>query len=264
MNNTKGIRTFFEYLPESIKFYKLKNEGLVKLIFLITLLFQLAADLINYNLAKGISLESIDSIYSSLLYGSNEVSVEVAENFIVTMLILAAISILTTLFCNIFYSVYTCSYIAELKGRDSGIKASFKGTFKNFGRILVYYILFGITIFTGMMFFVIPAILFYIMFAFGICYILDLNFRSLDAMAASASITAGKRVHILGVFAMFYLIIQLPKLFIISNNSLATAFIASFIGTIGSLIFQRLIVLMYRDLEYNNENNSAEKKPLNR
>jgi hypothetical protein len=259
MNNTKGIRTFFEYLPESIKFHKLKNEGLAKLIFLITLVFQLAGDLINYNLVKGISIDDFDSLYNSLLFGSNEVSVDTAENFIITMLISVAISVLTILVCNIFYSVYTYSYIAELKGRDSGFKASFKGTFKNFGRILIYYIFFGIAIFTGMMFFIIPAIVLYIMFAFGICYILDLNFRSLDAMAASATITAGKKVQIFGVFIGFFLLIVLPQFLIISGNALASAFIASFIGTIGSLVFQRLIVLMYRDLEYNNENQRKEK-----
>ncbi|MHB8062898.1 MAG: hypothetical protein ACYDG2_09735, partial [Ruminiclostridium sp.] len=67
MNNTSGIKNFLEYLPQSIKFHKLKNEGLAKIIFVLVLLFQLIGNYIQYRAFQLMSSEDIDKIASALM-----------------------------------------------------------------------------------------------------------------------------------------------------------------------------------------------------
>lgn len=254
MDNTSGIKNFFEYLPESIKFHKLKNEGLAKIIFALVLICQLIGNYIKHSFLQVVSLEDINKIYSALFTGMipSETKTELPfEHIIYLLLLVFGITLLVKLVSNLFFSVYMYSYISELKGKDdTGFKASIKGTYKHIGRLIFFNIIFGLIISIGMMFFIVPAIIAYVIFVFGFCYILDLKLTVADAMTASSEITKGKKGQIVSVFVGFFLLIKLPIILLLSGSSLGTSYIAAFFSTIASLILQRLITQVYMDLEY--------------
>jgi len=253
MNNTSEIKNFFEYLPESIKFHKLKNERLAKVIFALVLFCQLTGNFIQYRILNLLSSEDIAKLYSTLIMGMmpSETETEIpSEHSIYLLLIVLGTALLVKLVSNIFFSVYMFSYISELRGKDTGFIASFKGTFKHIGRLIFYNIIFGLLVLIGSMFFIVPGIIAYIIFVFGFCYILDLKLNISDAMTASAEITKGKKTQIVSVFIGFFVLFELPLFILRSESSLGTACVASFFGTIASMILQRLITQLYMDLEY--------------
>lgn len=254
MNSTSGVKRFFEYLPASIKFHKLKNEGLARLIFVLVLFCQMAGSYIQYKILNQISSQDMDLIYSALTLtqpasqnGGN------AEHLLYPLLLVLGLVILVKLLSNLFLSVYMFSYISELRGKETGFKASFKGAFKHLGRLICYNILFGLLVVIGLMFFVIPGVIAYVIFVFGYCYILDLKLNVSDAFTASNEVTRGKKMQIISVLAGFYLMFELPIILLISGSSLGTAYLSSFFSTISSLILQRLITQIYMDIEYSNE-----------
>lgn len=254
MNNTSGLRRFFEYLPASIKFHKLKNEGLARLIFVLVLFCQMAGSYIQYNILNQISSEDFDLFYSALaLSQAPSQKGQTAEHLIYPLLLVLGTAILVKLLSNLFLSVYMFSYISELRGKETGFRASFKGAFKHLGRLIGYNILFGLLVIIGLMFFIVPGIIAYIIFVFGFCYILDLKLNISDAFTASNEISRGKKTQIISVFAGFYLMFELPIILLISGSTLGTAYLSSFFSTISSLILQRLITQIYMDLEYTKE-----------
>ncbi len=255
MNNTSGVKSFFEYLPSCIKFHKLKNEGLAKTIFLIVLLCQLIANYFQYKILNSIPSNDIENLLSMLSTVPSETEIATpSADTIYLLLILLGLALLVKLVSNLLYSVYMYSYLSELKGKDSGFVTSFKGTFKHMGRLVFYNIIFGIMFSIGLMFFIIPGIIVYAIFVFGFCYILDLKLTVADAMTACSEITKGKKTQIISVFIGFVLLFELPMFLLFSGGSLGTVFMASFFGTITSLILQRLITKVYLDLEYKKEN----------
>ena len=251
MNDTSGVKRFFEYLPESIKFHKLKNEGLAKFIFTFVLIFQLAGDYIQYRVLNLIPQEEMDKVYFALAGMIPETEAALPnQHTISTLFIILGTALLVKLVSNLFFSVYMYSYISELRGKDTGFKACFKGTFKHMGRLICYNVVFGLMVTLGLMFFIVPAIIVYIIFIFGYCYILDLKLTVSDAMTASSEISKGKKMQIVSVFIGFFLLLKFPIFLLISGSTFGTACLTSFFGTITSLILQRLIVQVYMDLEY--------------
>lgn len=256
MNDTPRIKNFFEYLPECIKFHKLKNEGLAKLIFLLILIFQLAGNFIEYKLLNSISFDDIEIISSYLTTGMMPTDAEVLLPSSQTVYFLFAI--LTTIFIvklvtNLLFSVYMYSYLCERKGRYLKSADSFKGAFKHIGRLIAYNIIFGLLVSIGTMFFVIPGVIAYIIFVFGYCYILDIKSTVAEAMTACSEATKGKKMQILSVFIGFFLVLEVPMLLFFSGSSFGTTCLATFFSTIVSIILQRLITLIYMDLEYKSE-----------
>jgi hypothetical protein len=256
MNDTSKIRNFFEYLPECIKFHKLRNEGLVKAIFLTILIFQIAGSFIQYKLLELLSLDDIELLSSFLSTGM--VNTDIGELYPSEQAIYIFFAILATLLIvklitNLFLSVYMYSYICEIKGRTLKASDSFKGAFKHIGRLIAYNLIFGLMVSIGTMFFFIPGIIAYIVFVFGYCYILDIKLTVADAITACSEITKGKKPQILSVFAGFFLVFELPMLLIFSGSSFGAACLAAFFSTIVSLILQRLITQIYMDLEYKEE-----------
>ncbi len=254
MNNTSGVKRFLEYLPVSIRFHKLKNEGLARLIFVLVLFCQLVGSYIPHQILSRISTADFDLLYSALTMSSEStLNAEQAEKVFYPLLALLGVMLLVKLVSNMFLSVYMYSYISELRGKDTGFAASFKGAFKHMGRLIGYNILFGLLVMIGLMFFVVPGVIAYIIFVFGFCYILDLKLSISDAFTASNEITKGQKTQIISIFAGFYLIFELPIVLILSGSSLGTAYLASFFSTISSMILQRLITQLYMDLEYKKE-----------
>jgi hypothetical protein len=251
-----GIKTFFEYLPESVKFYKLQKEGLAKIIFAIVLFCQLAGNYIQYTALNLISSEDIDRVYSVFLAGVAPYDGDInlpSEKTVNVLIVVLITALLVKLLSNLFLSVYMYSYLAEKRGKESGIKASFKGMFRHMWRLIFYNIIFGIMFFIGSMFFVIPGIIAYVVFVFGYCYILDLKLNVSEAMTASSEITKGKKAQITNVLVGFFILFELPIILLFSGSSLQASCLASFFNTISAMILQRQIVQLYLDLEYKKE-----------
>ena len=254
MNNTPVVKRFFEYLPTIIRFHKLKSEGLARFIFLAVLVSQLIGNFIQYNLLTKVSSENLDLIISAIAMPTSvPEGTRITGEMLQPLFLVIATTLLVKLVVNLFLSVYMYSYIAELKGKAAGFAASFKGTFRFFGRLIVYNILFGLLILLGLMFFIVPGILAYIVFVFGFCYILDLKLTLADAFTASSDITRGRKAVIFNVLVGFYIMFELPIVLLISGSSLGSAYLASFFSTISSIILQRLITQIYMDLEYRKE-----------
>ncbi len=252
-DNTSAVKRFFEYLPAIIKFHKLKNEGLARLIFVLVLLCQMAGSYIQYRILNQVSSEDLSLLLSALTISVTPEEANVAEKLIYPMLLVLAVTLAVKLVTSLFLSVYMYSYITELKGKVSGIAASFKGAFKHLGRLIAYNILFGLLVAMGLIFFIIPGIIAYIIFIFGYCYILDLKLNVADAFTASSDITRKHKVQIASVFIGFYLMFELPIALLISGSSLGSAYLAAFFSTFASLVLQRLITQLYMDLEYRKE-----------
>jgi hypothetical protein len=253
MNNSSGVKTFFEYLPESIKFHKLKNEGLARLIFVLVLFCQLIGNYAKYKYSQLISTEDIEKIYSSLsLFPSSGEIYQPSVHILYSILLVLGISLLAKLVTNLILSVYMYSFILEKRGKDGSFRESFKGLFRCFGRLIAYNIIFGILFLIGVMFFAVPGILAYVIFVFGYCYILDLKLTVPDAMTASSEITKGKKAKIAGIFVAYFILFKLT-LFLVPGDTISGVFIGAFFSTITGMILQRLITKIYMDLEYNKE-----------
>ncbi len=254
MNDTSGVKRFFEYLPACIRFHKLKSEGLARLIFLLVLLFQMAGSYIQYNILNQISSEDLDFLQSALTATSDTMhNPNSVEKILFTLLLVFVVNLAVRLISNLFLSVYMYSYIKELRGKTSGVAASFKGAFRHLGKLLVYNILFGLLVLMGLIFFVIPGVIAYIVFVFGSCYILDLKLNVADAFTASSEITKRRKMQLVSVFMGFYLMFELPIVLLISGSTLGSAYLASFFSTIASIVLQRLITQLYMDMEYKKE-----------
>jgi len=252
-DNTSGVKRFFEYLPDIIQFHKLKNEGLARLIFVLVLSCQMAGSYVQYKIMNRISSEDMSSILSALSISAAPEEANVAMKVIYSMLMVIAVALTVKLVTSLLLSVYMYSYIAELRGKETGTSASFRGAFKHLGRLIIYNILFGLLVVMGLMFFVIPGIIAYVIFIFGYCYILDLKLNVADAFTASSDITKKYKVQIASVFIGFYLMFELPIALLISGSSLGSAYLAAFFSTFASLVLQRLISQLYMDLEYRKE-----------
>ncbi len=252
MENSSGVKTFFEYLPESIKFHKLKKEGLARLIFVLVLFCQLIGKYALYKYAQLFPAEEIEKIYANLATFPSTSSADIYQpsiHILYAFLVALGISLLSKLVSNLFLSVYMYSYLSEQRGKDSGFRASFSGVFKHLGRIIAYNVIFGLLVMLGSMFFVIPGIIAYVMFVFGFCYILDLKLTMADAMTASSEITKGKKGRIAGVLVAYFAIFKLPVLLLV-GNSMSGVLIGAFLTTVTNLILQRFIIKIYMDLEY--------------
>lgn len=249
MSNSSEVKKLFQYLPEIIKFYKLKNEGLARLIFVLVLFCQLLGDYIQYRIIN--LLDNLDTLYKFLMTGQvPQGAANTSEHNLYLLLAVLGVTLVIKMVTNLFYSVYMYSYILELRKKESGYKASFAGVFRHLGRLISYNIVFGLLVMLGLMFFIIPGIIAYVLFVFGYCYVMDLRLTVPDAMTASSEVTKGKKNQIMNVLVGFFLMFKLPIYFLLSGVSLGAEFVASFFITISGLILQRLICQIYMDLEY--------------
>lgn len=252
MSNSSEVKKFFQYLPEIIKFHKLKNEGLARLIFVLVLFCQLIGDYVQHNVMN--LLENIDVLYSALMTGRIPAEFEQSSEYnLHLLLIVLGITILVKLISNLLYSVYLYCYILELRGKNSGFKASFAGAYKHIGRLIIYNIVFGLLVLIGSMFFIIPGIIAYTLFVFGYCYIMDLKLTVPDAMTASSEVTKGKKGPILNIFIGYFLMFKLPVYLLVPTSSLGAKYLSSFFSVLTGLVLQRLICQIYMDLEYRSQ-----------
>jgi uncharacterized membrane protein len=221
-----NLRIAKYYIINALKFYELKNEKLTPFIFVI-LLFT--------GLIGGFFAEAAAKVENTYLY--------TFLNFTIVLIL------------NIASTIYLHSYITELKGGIASLRKSLKLVLRNLHKILLAYLAFIAIIMAGVFLLILPAFIFYHMFMFNLCYLVDKDIRVRDAFNASRNITTGNKMEIFAIFIMFNLMIFFPLFLVIlisstTGSSLILSFVITFFSSILTLMNQRLIALLYLDLEY--------------
>ena len=218
------LKNIGAYMPRAVKFYGLKNEILTPVVFIISLgAFFLSAFIpVPYD---KLDLKSI------------------AVNFLLTMLV------------NLASTIYLSAYIRELKGEEYSMPGCVNLVLRNILNIIMASVVYSIAIVAGVIAFIIPGIIFSIMFIFNTCYILDQGKGPFEALGASRRLTGGCKWEIFSIMLVYGLLLALPLVTIMvasnsSDNTLVQAFVPAFIFSIVNIMQVRLIALLYVDLEY--------------
>ncbi|NSW89150.1 MAG: hypothetical protein HPY74_00460 [Firmicutes bacterium] len=220
----RNLRNIKHYILNSLKFYELKNENLTPVIFVVILFTGFSGTIVSDMLAE--------SVYLNVLYN--------AISFIVL---------------NLASTVYLEAYLKELKGEVCPFKSCINHVLGKFYKIIIAYVAFVAIIITGLFLLIIPGIVFYFMFMFNICYILDKNIGVIEAFNTSRNLSYGRKMEIFAIYVVFNLTLFFPLLLIFiiatyTTNNLMFSFIISFITSVLTIMQQRLVAMLYTDLEY--------------
>lgn len=221
---SKRLRNMKYYIINALKFYDMKNENLTPAIFVIILFTGFSGTILSDLLAKSVPFEILYNVIS----------------FIIS---------------NMAATVYLKAYLSELKGEACSFKDCINNVLGKFYKIILAYIAYFIIITIGAFLLVIPGIMFYFMFIFNICYILDKDLGVMEAFNTSRNLTNGRKMNLFALFVVFNLILFFPMLLVFviamyTTSNLIFSFIFSFITTILIIMQQRLIAMLYKDLEY--------------
>lgn len=216
-----------KYLLQSYKFFELENKYLTPVIFVVMLL----ANFITSFMPEPLEVTDMKYVTSQLL------SVAVVQ--------LAS-------------SIYLIGFIKELKREEYSFTGCIRIVAYNMVKIISFLVIYYLGILLGTVFLIIPAIIIWVMFIFTPCYILDKNTGIIEAFKESKNLTDGKKMSIFLIAFLFSFTLILPTLIIITlatqtNNTTITYFILSFMGVILNLMNQRLVAMLYVDLEYGTE-----------
>ncbi|MCX7921494.1 MAG: hypothetical protein N3B21_05690 [Clostridia bacterium] len=222
---TKRLGNIGAYLPRILKFYDLKSERLAQAIFLLIFAIQLAGNFI------GVRVMGENPGYT--------------PNNLIKM---SAITGGMLLAVNFISSIYLYAYINQLKGRYCSAKECVWAVLKRPFTVVGALVLYGILTTTSFAFFLVV----YFMFLFTLCYIVDKKMGVAQAFSASKRLTTGYKMQMFVLVTAFKFLIDMPILLMVMsiNNTLAVSFISSFITAIVHLMYQRLVALMYFELEY--------------
>ena len=243
---TNKISRLSVYMPKAIKFYNLKIEFLTPLLFILILAISLSDVIIP--LPKSINLGY------SLLFFFGGIILSLAN------------------------SIYLCAYMMELKEEAYSFEDILKVLGRNLYKLVILSFIYNIPVMAiscfnkseylnntalqatlgGALFvLLIPGIIFYLMFIFNTCFILDKNSGVIKSFLLSKRISKGNKGAIFKTIFLFNMLLLIPAMFITlitisayPNNSIITNFVFYFVLTIINFIQQRLIALMYLDLEY--------------
>jgi len=166
----------------------------------------------------------------------------------------------------IMSSIYLFAYLDAKKGRNVTLSDILAYMKKKCIKVILAALLFGgmlfIVIFTALLVqiqpiltivslaLIIVAFILYIMFVFHTCFIIEQDMGIIEAFRSSKRITAGRKGEIFLVIFLFNLVIFIPLFIIYSiaattENILIWSFVISFIGTITTLVQQRLMADIY-------------------
>lgn len=212
------------YLPGALKFYELKDEKLTPLIFVLILAISFGGN------------------YLPGLFGLSGAGFPFF--YMVSLFVM-----------QLIYAVYIYAYIKELKGEKYNITDCVKRVSVNIHRIIGAVIIFMVCVLGGLILFFIPGLVLSLMFMFYVCYIVDKDISLTEVFKASKKATDGRKWEIFKILLIFSVVTVLPMTIITilaysSGSQLVFEFVISFIGAIISLMQQRLLVLMYMDIEY--------------
>jgi len=211
------LREIWAYLPEAFRFYNLKNEYVAAVIFTFLLI-------ITY----------IPVFFSSAKI--RPVFIYLAVAFILVL-------------DYLFSAVYLTACIRDSRGLSYRLSDCLTTMFRNIHRLLaVSMLLMGLIACTALL--VIPAIIFYLMFIFNACLIVDENAGILESFKKSKEMTDGRKGRIFNVILFFALLRILPFMIPVPENRIYAAnFVIAFLSSMISLMQQKAIALMYVDLK---------------
>lgn len=220
----KRLRNMKYYIINALKFYDMKNENLPPVVFVIILFTGFSGTILSDLLAKSLPLEILYNIIS----------------FVVL---------------NMASAVYLKAYLNELRGEVCTLKDCAIHVLGKFYKIVLAYLAFFIIIAIGLFLLVIPGIVFCFMFLFNTCYIVDKNFGVMEAFNTSRNLTNGVKMELFALYVVFSLVLYFPLLIVLvialyTATDLIFSFILSFISTIIAIMRQRLIAMVFKDLEY--------------
>lgn len=221
---SKKLRNMRYYIVNALKFYDMKNENLTPVVFVIILFTGFSGTILFDLLAKSIHFEILFNVISFIIL-------------------------------NMAATVYLKAYLNELKGEVLSFKDCVGNVLGKFYKIILAYIAFIIIIAIGAFLLIIPGIVFYFMFVFNTCYILDKNIGVVEAFNTSRNLTNGKKMELFALFVVFNLVLFFPLVLVLIitmyvASNLIFNFIISFITSILAIMQQRLIAMLYKDLEY--------------
>jgi len=208
------------YLLNALKFYEMKNDRLTPILFVIILFAGFIGVFLPQTLA-----------------------VTIAYNLV---------SVLVIFFAS---NLYLCAYLRDLKREEYSLKTCAQVVWKNILRLGIASVLYLLMTLVGSLLFVIPGIIIYVTFLFTPCFILDQSKSIFESFTASNRLSNGRKMQIFGVIVIYFLVLLVlmmtfTTMFGKSGNGLVLAFVVSFLGSVTNFMQQRLLALLYIDLEY--------------
>jgi len=191
----------------------------------------------------------------------NEVAEANLEAVLHNVLVMTGINMLINILIYLVSVVYLIAFIKELRNEQYTPSECLKTAFRNSFKILLGFMVYVLLIGFGALLFIIPGIIIYTMFLFHTCYIVDKECSIVQAFKGSRYSSKGSRMQIFGIIAfMNILLFMLQSVIGTSSNMVIYAFVSSFAATIFNLAYQRMIALMYVDLEYGHLTESLDGK----
>jgi len=220
-----GFGSYKRYIINTLKFYEMKNESITQLIFIIILFAGFSAVMFFSRMDN--------SPYLFMFFG-----------------------VLCFVIIYFASTIYLEAYLCELRGKDYSFKSCFSSVISKFHKLVLSFISFSAILSIGTFLLIIPAFIFYFMFLFNTCYILEKNTGVMEAFNASRHLTTGRKMVIFSLFVVIDLILYFPMNIVpiitaILGNYLISIFVSIFGLSIVTIMQQRLIAMLYVDLEYN-------------
>ncbi len=270
----KKLNRFVEYLPGFIKFYKIKNEYVTPLVFIVLLgaLFILAA------LKSNIVIDnSINKVLD--MVNSNNIDYEKYFKYLTSISIVTCQFYLmyvgANLISKIVTSVYLAAYIKDQKDEPYFFKSILLTSVRSLKNIILTSVDFYAAVLLGLALFlisfgsvyaavlVIPLVflgcigwgILKLFFIFSNCIVLDKGKGFSAAVKYSMKLIEGSRGSIFLYVIVFFVLVEITTLFIASlfsslSSLIYLVFIPTFVNVIARLMQVRLVARMYIDLEY--------------
>ncbi len=244
----KLLRSLGYYILKAFAFYKLKNETIAPLVFIIILASNFINSMVITYTPDSIDAGDMGSTFTGLLMNS----------FVMNLL------------TSTILALYFVAYIKELKGEMCTSKECFLITAKRFFKFIVATILFNVPLplsalltnypptveyvmYLGFLL-IVPGIVLYLMFFLNTGYVLDGDTGIIQAFKSSKNATDGQKGPIFGVILSYNLLVVLfygiVSTFVAESGELMQAFVISFISTVFAITKIRLLALIYKDMEY--------------
>lgn len=237
-HGTGKLRGFRAYFPKALKFFDLKDDRLAPIVFSIVLFANLL----------GIFLQGPTD--------GSDIADKIAPSTI-------PLYILMNIITKLALSVYLAACIKEMKGEVYSLKSCVDLVLKRSLRILaasVVYTLFTtvlivILTLSGLFYLAIPILVIYIMYQFNTCYIVDRNYGIIASFKASRKVTSGYKWRIFVLTLIFTVVLifismMILGVFVTSGSALIYSFVIYFMLSLFNMMNEKLIALLYYDLEY--------------
>ncbi|HEX3028728.1 MAG TPA: hypothetical protein VHT34_05395 [Clostridia bacterium] len=270
----KKLNRFVEYLPGFIKFYKIKNEYIAPLVFIVLLgaLFILTA--LKSNIVTDNSINKVLDMVNS-----NDIDYAKYFKYLSSLSIATCLLNLTyvgsNLISKIVTSVYLAAYIKDQKDEPYFFKSILLTSVRSLKNIILTSVDFYAVVLLGLALLllsfgsvyaavlVMPLVfagcigwgVLKLFFIFSNCIVLDKGKGFSASIKSSMKLIEGSRGSIFLYIIVFSVLAQVTSVFIASlfsslSSLIYLVFIPTFIDVIARLMQVRFVARMYVDLEY--------------